>query len=117
MAGLEIQESVTVAGRAERAQVVRTFAVGVLGSRHSCGDDAALVVSELFGNSVRHSRSGAAGGTVTVAVSAEDGLVRVEVTDRSGPGVPELCPTGPGGAVGWRQRGGRTVTWFELRHP
>jgi len=39
-------------------------------------------VSELFGNSVRHSRSGAAGETVTVAVRAGEGLVRVEVTDR-----------------------------------
>jgi hypothetical protein len=43
-------------------------------------------VSELFGNSLRHSRSGAAGETVTVAVRAGDGFVRVEVTDRSGPG-------------------------------
>ena len=51
-------------------------------------------MSELFGNSVRHSRSGAAGGTVTVAVSTEDGLVRVEVTDRSGPEVPELHRAG-----------------------
>jgi len=94
MAGPQIRESVTVAGRAERARVARAFVGGVLGSGHPCGDDAALLVSELFGNSVRHSRSGAAGGTVTVAVSAEDGLVRVEVTDRSGPGVPELCPAG-----------------------
>jgi hypothetical protein len=91
MAGLEIRESVTVAGRAERARVARAFAVGVLGPGRPCGDDAALLVNrELFGNGVRHSRSGAAGGTVTVAVSAWDGLARVKVTDRSGPGVPEL---------------------------
>ena len=131
MAGLQIRESLTVAGRAERARVARAFVGGVLGPGHPCRDDAALLVSELFGNSVRHSRSGAAGGTVTVAVSAGDGLVRVEVTDRSGPEVPELCPIGrdtEGGRGlqlvaglaarwGWRQRGGRTVTWFELRHP
>ena len=131
MAGPEIRESVTVAGRAERARVARAFVGGVLGPGHPCGDDAALLVSELFGNSVRHSRSGAAGGTVTVAVSAGDGLVRVEVTDRSGPEVPELYPAGrdaEGGRGlqlvaglaarwGWRQRSGRTVTWFELRHP
>jgi hypothetical protein len=43
---------------------------------------------------VSGSRSGAAGGTVTVAVSAGDGLVRVEVTDRSGPEVPELHRAG-----------------------
>jgi anti-sigma regulatory factor (Ser/Thr protein kinase) len=125
MAGLEIRESVTVAGRAERARVARAFAVGVLGPGHPCGEDAVLLVSELFGNSVRYSRSGTASGTVTVVVSAGAGLVRVEVTDRSGPGAPELCPAGrdagcgrrpgasvgggPGGAVGvaaaWRADG------------
>jgi len=57
MAGPQIRESVTVAGRAERAGVARAFAVGVLGPGHPCGDDAALLVSELFGNSVRHSKS------------------------------------------------------------
>jgi anti-sigma regulatory factor (Ser/Thr protein kinase) len=131
MAEAEIQESVTVAGRAERARVARVFAVGVLGPGHPCGDDAALLVSELFSNSVRHSRSGAAGGTVTVAVRAGDGLVRVEVTDRSGPEVPELyvasrdaeggrglqLVAGLAARWGWRQHGERTVTWFELRHP
>jgi serine/threonine-protein kinase RsbW len=131
MAGLEIRESVTVAGRAERMRVARAFVGGVLGPGHPCGDDAALLVSELFGNSVRHSRSGAAGGTVTVAVRVGDGLVRVEVTDRSGPEVPELHDAGrdaEGGRGlqlvaglaarwGWRRRGGRTVTWFEIRHP
>ena len=130
MAWPEIRESVTVAGRAERVRVARAFAVGVLGPGHPRGDDAALLVSELFGNSVRHSRSGAAGGTVTVAVSA-GGLVLVEVTDLSGLGVPELSRAGPdadGGRGlelvagmaarwGWRRQGGRTVTWFELRHP
>jgi anti-sigma regulatory factor (Ser/Thr protein kinase) len=131
MAGLVVRESVTVAGRAERARVARAFVGGVLGPGHPCGDDAALLVSELFGNSVQHSRSRVAGGTVTVAVSARDGLIRVEVTDCSGPEVPELCPAGrdaEGGRGlqlvaglaarwGWRQHGGRTVTWFELRHP
>ena len=131
MAGREIRESVTVAGRAERARVARAFIGGVLGPGHPCGDDAALLVSELFGNSVRHSRSGAAGGTVTVVVRVGDGLVRVEVTDRSGPEVPKPHRAGrdaEGGRGlqlvaglaarwGWRRRGGQTVTRFELRHP
>jgi anti-sigma regulatory factor (Ser/Thr protein kinase) len=65
MAEPEIQESVTVAGRAERARIARAFVGGVLGPGHPCGDDAALLVSELFGNSVRHSQSG---GTVAVSV-------------------------------------------------
>ena len=126
MAGTAVRESVTRAGRAERARIARTFGGRVLGPGHPSGDDAALLVTELFGNSVRHSRSGAAGETV--AVKARDGLVRVEVTDRSGPEVPELYPAGQdaeGGRRlqmvvglaarwGWRRRGGRTVTWFEL---
>jgi anti-sigma regulatory factor (Ser/Thr protein kinase) len=73
---------------------------GVLGSGHPCGDEAVLLVSELFGNSVRHSGSGVAGETVTVAVRAGSGLVRVEVTDRSGPGVPRLLPAGGDGEGG-----------------
>ncbi len=119
-----------LAGQAERARVARAFVGGVVGPGHPCGDVAVLLVSELFGNSVRHSRSGAPGETVTVAVRAGEGVVRVEVTDRSGPGVPELRPAGrdaDGGRGlrliadlaerrGWRRRGGRTVTWFELSH-
>jgi anti-sigma regulatory factor (Ser/Thr protein kinase) len=89
-----------------------------------------LLVSGLSGNSVRHSGSGDPGQMVTVAVRTGDGLIRVEVTDRSGPGVPELLPTAGGETEngrglslvaglavrwGWRRRGGRTVTWFELQ--
>ena len=68
MAGLAVRETVTLAGRAERARVARAFVAAVLGPGHPCGDVAALLVSEIFGNSVRHSRSGAPGETVTVAV-------------------------------------------------
>jgi anti-sigma regulatory factor (Ser/Thr protein kinase) len=128
MAGLVVREAVTLAGLAERARVARAFVAGVLGPGHPCGDDAALLVSELFGNSVLHSGSAAPGETVTVTVEVADGLVRVEVSDRSGPGAPEAgaaVAEGEGGrglqivaAVaarsGRRQRGGRTVAWFEL---
>jgi anti-sigma regulatory factor (Ser/Thr protein kinase) len=128
MARVAVRESVTLAGRAERARAARAFVGEVLGPGHPCGDDAVLLVSEVFGNSVRHSGSGAPGETVTVAVIAGDGVVRVEVTDRAGAGTPELSPAGrdaeggrglqfvAGLAVrwGWRRRGGRMVTWFEL---
>jgi len=130
MAGAAVRESVTVAGRAERARVARVFTAGVLGPGHPCGDDAVLLVSELFGNSVRHGGSGAAGETVTVAVTAAGSVVRVEVTGRSGRGMPQLqvpdsdAEDGRGLRLvealaarwGWRRCGGRTVTWFELRH-
>jgi anti-sigma regulatory factor (Ser/Thr protein kinase) len=105
---------VTLAGRVERTRVARAFVTGVLGPGHPCGDDAGLLVGELFGNSVLHPGSGAPGETVTVAVKASEGLVRVEVTDRSGPGMPELSPSvqdGEGGrglrfSRAWRRGGG-----------
>ena len=68
MTGAAVRESVTVAGQAERARVARAFVGAVLGPGHPCGDDAALMTTELFGNSVRYSRSGDPGETVTVAV-------------------------------------------------
>jgi anti-sigma regulatory factor (Ser/Thr protein kinase) len=123
-----VRESVTLAGRAERARAARTFVSEVLGPGHPCGEVAVLLVGEIFANSVRHSGSCAPGETVTVAVRAGDGVVRVEVTDRAGPGTPELRPAGRDGEGGrglqlvaglaarwgWRRRGGRMVTWFEL---
>jgi anti-sigma regulatory factor (Ser/Thr protein kinase) len=123
-----VREAVTLAGRPERARVARAFVTGVLGPGHPYGDDAGLLVSELFGNSVRHSGSGAPGETVTVAVRAGDGRVRIEVSDRSGTGTPKAGSAGweaEGGrglqivaslATRWGsgRRGGRTVTWVEL---
>ena len=129
MTGATIRESVKVAGLAERATVVRTFVGAVLGPGHPCEQDAVLLVSELFGNSLRHSDSGLPGETVTVTVTARQGAVRVEVADRSGPGVPELSAAGDdaedgrglrivaglASRWGWCRRGGRTVTWFEVQ--
>jgi anti-sigma regulatory factor (Ser/Thr protein kinase) len=123
-----VRETMTLAGRAERARVARAFVDGVLGPGHPCGDVATLLVDELFANSIRHSGSGAPGETVTVAVKTADDVIRVEVTDLSGPGVPRPRPSGSeaedgrgldlvarlAARWGWRRRGGRTVTWFEL---
>jgi anti-sigma regulatory factor (Ser/Thr protein kinase) len=130
MARAVVRDSLRVAGRGERARAVRAFVGAVLGPGHPCGDDAVLLVNELFGNSLRHSSSGRPGEMVTVTVTACPGIVRVEVADLSGPGVPELRAVGAeaeGGRGlglvaalaarwGWRRRGGRTVTWFVLHH-
>jgi anti-sigma regulatory factor (Ser/Thr protein kinase) len=130
MARAAVRESVTVAGQAERARVAREFVGAVLGPANQCGDVAVLLVSELFSNSVQHSGSGAPGETVKVTILAGNGVVRVEVTDRSGPGTLELRPAdrnAEGGRGlelvaclaarwGWRRRSGRTMTWFELKH-
>jgi anti-sigma regulatory factor (Ser/Thr protein kinase) len=124
-----VRETITLAGRAERARVARAFVDGVLGPGHPCGDVATLLVDELFVNSIRHSGSGVPGETVTVAVKTADDVIRVEVTDLSGPGAPQLRPSGSeaedgrglhlvarlAARWGWRRRGGRTVTWFEIQ--
>ena len=123
-----VWESVTLVGVAEQARAARDFVGGILGPGHPCREEAVLLVTELFANSVRHSCSGAPGETVTVAVSTANGIVRVQVTDRSGPGVPHLRPArahaecGRGLALvaclatqwGWRRLDCRTVTWFDL---
>jgi anti-sigma regulatory factor (Ser/Thr protein kinase) len=81
MAEAAVRDSITLAGRAERARATRGFAGEVLGPGHPCADAAVPLVSELFSNSLRHSESGAPGGTVTVTVTAGSGVVRVEVAD------------------------------------
>jgi anti-sigma regulatory factor (Ser/Thr protein kinase) len=127
MARSAVRESVTLAGRAERARLARAFVAAVLGPRHPCGEATVLLVSELFSNSVQHSRSADPGETVTVTAGGR--IVRVEVADRTGSATPELRRSGDdeeGGrglglvaaiAVrwGWQRRGRRTVTWFELQ--
>jgi anti-sigma regulatory factor (Ser/Thr protein kinase) len=124
-----VRETMTLAGRADRAWVARAFVDGVLGPGHPRGDIATLLVDELFANSIRHSGSGAPGETVTVAVKTADDVIRVEVTDLSGPGVPQPRHSGSeaedgrglhlvaclAARWGWRRRGGRTVTWFEIQ--
>jgi hypothetical protein len=84
-----VRESGTMAGRAERARVARVFTAGVLGPGHPCGDDAALLVSCSATASGTAAREGE-----TIAVRAAGGVVRVDVTDRGGRGVPQLRPSG-----------------------
>ena len=46
MAGRAVGETVTLAGRAERARVARASVQGVLGPGHPCGDVATLLVGD-----------------------------------------------------------------------
>lgn len=62
-------------------------------------NDAALVVTEAATNALRHSRSGLAGGTVTVSIRPlEGGGVRVAVTDEGDADAP---PPEAGRDGGW----------------
>jgi hypothetical protein len=85
-----VRESVTMAGRRSGPGLPGCSRPGarpgapVRGRRRAAG--------ELFSNSIRHSGSGAEGETT--AVRAAGGVVRVDVTDRGGRGVPQLRPSG-----------------------
>jgi anti-sigma regulatory factor (Ser/Thr protein kinase) len=87
-------------------------------------DAITLAVSELVTNAVIHGR-----GPVEVALTANDGVIRVAVTDQGG-GQPRLVPSGTeidrGGwglrlvdelADAWAsaQDGSRTSVWMERR--
>ena len=95
-----VRESVTLAGRAERARVARAFVSGVLGPGHPCGDVAVLLVSELFGNSCPAQRLGCSRG---------DGHGRGQGRGRHCPGRghrPRRA-RGAGAAPCWQRRGRR----------
>jgi anti-sigma regulatory factor (Ser/Thr protein kinase) len=120
---------VTIAGRPDRVAVARAFVTALLGAGQPAAQDAALLVSELAANSVRHSASGRPGGTLTITVIARPGRVRVEVTDDGGSGQPRLRRAPGSDAEGSRgllivdalaskwgheHDGGHATTWFEL---
>jgi hypothetical protein len=55
VARVAVRESVTLAGRAERAQAARRFVSEVIGPGHPCGEVAVLLVSEVLGGRVARS--------------------------------------------------------------
>jgi hypothetical protein len=91
--------------------------------------DAPECLSEVFTNSIRHSRSGARRGPVSVAVLAIRSAIRVEVTDAGGATRPRLLPIDEtatsgrglylvneltGGRWGWHDDHRHRTVWFEL---
>jgi anti-sigma regulatory factor (Ser/Thr protein kinase) len=71
-------------GTAQSAGIARRLARRFVGAGHPAADTVALIVSELVTNSVTHSRSGAPGGTVTVAISRGSAGVLIQVRDDGG---------------------------------
>lgn len=64
-------------GRAEEAGQARRWVRALTAVFCAvAADDSELVVAELFANAIRHTRSGAPGGLVTVAVTG-DGVIHV----------------------------------------
>jgi hypothetical protein len=91
--------------------------------------EAQECLSEVFTNSVRHSRSGARRGPVAVVVLGVPSAIRVEVTDAGGVTQPRVMPLDEattsgrglylvseltGGRWGWHDDRSRRTVWFEL---
>jgi anti-sigma regulatory factor (Ser/Thr protein kinase) len=115
------------------ASVARRHVVHVLrlrGTEPAVCEDAALIVSELVGNALRHGRALADGRVRVGWQFARDGL-RIEVTDGGGAGHPTrrdahtLAPSGRGleivGALserwGYDADGSGTTVWARLATP
>ncbi len=98
-------------GQAQACPLARELVRTALCNHTRIVADAELVVSELFGNACRHTRSGEPGGILAVSISAlVTGLAVVSVTDQGPTRAdraagrrrwPELKPMTPG-APGWR---------------
>jgi anti-sigma regulatory factor (Ser/Thr protein kinase) len=85
MAGAAVLGSVTIPGRPRVVRDARTFVAKTLGELGSVTDTAVLLASELVTNAVRHSYSGAPGGTVRLVILETADGVRIEVSDNGSP--------------------------------
>lgn len=127
--------SLTLAGVPETASVLRQRLASVAALPPQPTELLQSLVSELFNNSISHSRSGAEGGEVVVTVHRLRGRVQVRVTDQGprtedapSPYVRPLDLDRVGGlglrlvatqASRWGtlHEDGRTTVWFELDRP
>jgi anti-sigma regulatory factor (Ser/Thr protein kinase) len=131
MSAAGFRQSIMIPAVPGQVRAARAFVARVLGESHTHVDLALLLSSELVTNSVRHSGSAVPGGIVTVTVAVGDEIVRVEVTDRVGGGIPILPSAtsaddeaeGSRGLWlvdalaarwGYQRGGGLATTWFEL---
>jgi len=77
-------------GTPEAPGAARKLACELLGEDHPAADTVMLLLSELVSNAVMHSRSGAPGGTITVALCLGSAGVLIQVRDDGGPSEPCL---------------------------
>jgi anti-sigma regulatory factor (Ser/Thr protein kinase) len=78
--------------------VARQIARQLLGDEHPATETAVLLLSELVTNSVMHSKSGAPGGTVTVALCSGPAGILIQVRDDGGPSEPRVSAISADGA-------------------
>lgn len=80
----------TFEGLPEHLTKVREFARLVVGDRDGA-DLMEMVVSELAGNAIQHSRSGEPGGKFALQVLDFQDRWHIQVFDQGGPTVPRIC--------------------------
>jgi anti-sigma regulatory factor (Ser/Thr protein kinase) len=124
--------SLTIEGHPRQVSVARTFVTRTLSvvDLKVDSDAATLLTSEIVTNAIQHTKSGVAGGTVTIVVIGVPSGVLVEVIDDGSAGVPlvkgDLYASEGHGlflvqqlAAQWgylRDPAGTTV-WFHLPQP
>lgn len=110
--------------RPETVADARRWLAEMLGATNPACEDAVLLLSEAFTNSVRHSR----GEHITVLAFVTTSIVRVKVIDRGGDTLPRYVddPCGEGGRglpiiqalaqdCGFEVLGnGQVIVWFDL---
>lgn len=133
-----IHSVVRIPGTPEQAKVMRRHIRMIAGAQHREMPIIETLASELFNNAIKHTRSGDAGGEITVVVIKMPGRIQVKVLDQgprphepSLPRVrePEFDADGgllseggfglrlvDGDATQWGviTDPGRTTVWFEL---
>jgi anti-sigma regulatory factor (Ser/Thr protein kinase) len=82
--------SLTIEGHPSQVSAARDFVASTLGASHLKvdSDAATLLTSEIVTNAILHTKSGVAGGTVTIVVIGISRGVLVEVIDDGSAGVP-----------------------------
>lgn len=86
----------TLAGVPESVGTARRLARDLLGPGHPAADTAVVVVSELVTNAIAHTRSGRAGGTMTIALCPGPAGVLIQVRDDGGCSEPRVSECGDG---------------------
>lgn len=81
------------AGRLDQVPVARAWSRAQMQGLPASLDDAVLIVTELFANAARHTRSGLPGGQVLVAVAG--GVIHVHDQGTAGMTRPAGLPAGP----------------------
>jgi anti-sigma regulatory factor (Ser/Thr protein kinase) len=82
--------SLTIPGRPEQVGLARAFVAQTLASKQikADSDAATLLTSEIVTNAIQHTKSGVAGGTVTIVVIGVAHGVLIEIIDDGSAGAP-----------------------------